>query len=247
MQRHALQIDAAELLVWEVLRVWDKLINQRDKAYGQCPINLSRFSGTFEANLFTEAFDDLSIGKDFCKKAKDGAFDFSTVEPTGQIQKALKHPLFWTSAEKISYYEKCLAQEKCNRKKKVPYYLCYDGCNYSLKASSPDSPYKWFQALSIGKDKLKEARSAPTSRVNKKMTSTPIMDLAKRKWESGERKGEQKYNESSWLDFLRFFRNTLAHFDTLEEKQKLRLGFSNGDDGYWGFFSRRFPGLFLTV
>lgn len=199
----------------------DKSTVNVPRPQGAVSSSLKRLACTFRyilsKNMISE--DAQSIADDFCEVATKGNFT--------DASNALNHPIFWTAAQKIRYFKKSLNTEK---QKRTSY------CTAELMIGDD-----WINKLLI--NDAEEVENLRNSLRNKggslSIEDGTVKDLADdNTW--------YDYRGDSWKDFLAFFRNIHAHF--WQQKENVLCCFHNDEhDGYWEYFSKRFPGLFIKV
>lgn len=167
--------------------------------------------------------DTKSIAKNFCDLVKKGDYR--------DIKDALKHPLFWSSAQKIALFKKSLVVEK---NKKLP------GSKCTVQVMTGGN---WIEKLVI-EDRMEiEDHQQNVMESDDNGSLSVASDTIKLLALSNE---FRRYDGESWEDFLRFFRNIHAHF--WEQDDSVQCCFHESyEDGYWEFFSQQFPGLFMKV
>lgn len=210
-------------------------------------MSLSEISGLILPKKTLISSDLQTIADDFCKQLANKKFC--------NIEHALKHPIFWSGSNKIRYFEMTWAEENY---KEITHKLSRDNNTktWNLTPLEPDEQpdgESWTAALKIPgsecADLNHDLKILPNSSLAIQQetmiefaANVPYRKLIKGSWERRTR----TYNGRSWKEFLFFFRNVHAHFQ--EQEEEIRHCFHNdSEDGYWDFFGKRFPGLFINV
>lgn len=177
----------------------------------------STFKFILSRNMISQ--DAQSIADDFCERVTKGDLT---------VDGALNHPIFWTAAQKIWYFKKSLSTER------------QKASSYTAKTMIGGN---WIGKLGIDDDVELENFRHSCFRT-KYASNLSVEDHTVKKLATENRYYD--YDGDSWKDFLAFFRNIHAHF--WQQDENVRCCFRNDEhNGYWDFFSKRFPGLFVKV
>lgn len=195
-------------------------------------INVLRPAGADSTAIkrLSETFKDILRNNMICKDAQSIADDFLELATNGDltVESAMKHPLFWTAADKILYFKKCCGDERRKRTCNISVESMIGvNCWISLLNNSDE---KQVADLRIGLYKRNGDLSIDNATVKHCAQENTYRD----------------YSGTKWRDFLCFFRNIHAHFYEQNESIKCCFG-NNENEGYWNFFRKQFPGLLMKL
>lgn len=203
---------------------------------------LVKITSCLRTNGFTTNESDLSDKETFLVKLRQALTAFppelmedqriiadhfsQRIHEFADIKEALTHPLFWTSSEKIMHFKKCASKHGCTSK------IC---CNEQSGNCflGEENGCSWKGKLTIDWGQLEDICFSPNG--NENVEESTIKRLA-----------DVSYNDCYLEQFLQFFGDIHATF--WQQSDEVRRCFNDDtEDGYWKFFSQKFPGLFISV
>ncbi|XP_077970632.1 uncharacterized protein LOC144425135 [Styela clava] len=146
----------------------------------------------------------------------------------------LRHPFFWSVKEKINFL--CDAYDS----------IKYRDIEESLGIKGESVTGKnWFEKLKLSPiEKTKIENALKLERKMRQINPNTILNLAKSKTQNCSSTSHE-YKNDSLCELMQFFRNRKAHY--WESKQPIKHCFQSYPDGFWKFFSSRYPDLLPFV
>lgn len=200
---------------------------------------------------------DKNIAVDFLNKLWES--------PPKSWNELTKHPFFWSDASKIEFIMRYFGSIRSPDTVVIENAtqirgICLNNDYKTDEWGSPDVENKlnsanlnselvkgWITKLFLKDDEV--PLSCTSKRKDDTVSSTSKIAVVKEALEpywntKSNTVPPDPYNGDSIFDLVRFFRNTHAHF--LQMKKNIQECFG-GSDGYWPFFSRRYPRMFIDV